>query len=362
MGGLDASGQVVHVTHRYGYPLPPPIPGKYRPVFSRGRYRLPDPESGQTRSFTRASTIAKEIEDTRLLEAWQRRQMLIGLSRSTALAATLDQTVMEARDQSEPEDFLRASLNSLAEDCQLAAGTEMAAEFGTCVHAWTEAVDIGLVHPSRVPRIVRPWVEHYLERMAAAGLIALPEYRERIVLNSRFRVAGTLDAIYLCPDGQLRLGDVKTSRTMDYSWLYFCTQLAIYLGADYMLSRDGSRWEEMPQLDADVALVAHIPREHPENTAIVALNMVFGEVAMKAALHAREVRKQAGRKARSVPYDVQEMTPEQLLRSTARHRVITARTEAELAEIWEQYQLVWTDELTALGLRSVRLANEKDHA
>lgn len=360
--GLALDGSVYHGTPHHGLPLPPPIPGRVAPTFNgNSQYVLPDPVTGKPTSYTRASTVAKTLEDTWMLDAWTRRMMLIGFQRSLALQADLDQLLTEHPCLDPPADYgsvlareLRGPLNQMAEEAAHRAGATYAAEFGTATHAWCEWVDLGMGHLCQVPEMFRPWVIAHRRVLADEGLRIDPAWTERIVLNTQFGIAGTLDRLFWI-NGVLYLGDIKTSRGMDYSWLYFAIQLAIYHGAQYVLSLDGTHWEPMPVLNPDTVLISHLPRESPDTARIVPLNMRFGYEALHTAMTVRRHRSRAEKEAQNVRYDgnldLQEKRWHQ-----ARFALEMSRTEAEMAAVWEASQDVWTDELTELGRRTLRLA------
>lgn len=357
---LGIDGTAIHQSKTAGLPLPPPLPGRsYTPTFNgNGQYRLPHPETGKLTSYTRASTVAKTLEDTWMLDAWTRRMMLIGLQRSLALQADLDQLIMEypATDTGNPARDLRNPLNELAEEAQFRAGAKAAAEFGTATHAWCEWVDHG-GWIWAVPQMFRPWVIAHRHVLAENGLTVDPNWTERIVLNTQYGIAGTLDRLFWNHRGQLFLGDIKTSRGMEYSWLYFAIQLAIYHGASHVLSLDGAAWEPMPTLDPDTVLVMHLPRDEPQASRIVPLNMRFGAEALHTAMTVRRLRSTAEKSAQSVPYTVGSMSAEMARYHAARFAIETSRTQEDLALIWDSYQDIWTDDLTALGRTSLRSAN-----
>lgn len=360
---FGTDGTAVHQSRTAGYPVPPPLPGRtYEPQFNgNGQYRLPHPETGKLTSYTRASTVAKTLEDTWMLDAWAKRMMLIGLHRSLALQADLDQLMMEYPSSPEntgnPARDLRSSLNAISDEAQFRAGSTAAAEFGTTTHAWCEWVDHGMGTIADVPEMFRPWVLAHRRVLAANGLTADPIWTERIVLNTQYGIAGTLDRLFWNHRRDLFLGDIKTSRGMDYSWLYFAIQLGIYHGASHMLSLDGACWEPMPVLAPSHALVVHLPRDDPSAARVVPLNMRFGAEALHVAMTVRRLRTQAEKRASSVSYEVGSMTPEQQRYYAARFALETSRTEAEMAQVWEQYSEIWTDELTDIGRRSLRSAN-----
>lgn len=153
------------------------------------------------------------------------------------------------------------------------------------------------------------------------------------------------------------MGDIKTSRSMEFSWLYFAIQLAIYHGADYVRSVDGMAWEPMPALHPDVALISHLPREDPMASHIVPINLRFGREALESAVRVRSLRSRAPKEVRSVLYPVSSTDTTEYRRREAIGAVESAQTFDDLAEIWEEYQDVWTDDLTTLGRQIMALRN-----
>lgn len=365
--GFSPGGAVQHMTPHNGLPLPPPLPGRVDPVFNgNGQYRLPDPVTGKLTSYTRASTIAKTLEDTWMLDRWAKRMMLIGIQRSIPLMADLDQLITEhIATGGEPRTLaadLRRPLNDLSEEAQHRAGATYAAEFGTCVHAWCEWVDLRLGHLRHVPEMFRPWVRNHRRSLADAGLTVAPDYTERVVLNTQYGVAGTLDRLYLDHTGRLFLGDIKTSKGMDYSWLYFATQLAIYHGATHVLSLDGTHWEPMPELDPDTALVSHLPSVDADASRVVPLNMRFGAQTLQTSMVVRRHRRKAEEYAQDVRYSVGSQGTRECRIYQAIHRIETSETAAEMAAVWDEYQDVWNDALTELGRETLRLADAESDA
>lgn len=357
---FGADGTAVHQSRTAGFPLPPPVSGRFQPVFNgNSQYRLPHPETGKLTSYTRASTVAKTLEDTWMLDSWAKRMMLIGLQRSVALQADLDQLLSEFQAQDvtgNPARELRTPLNDLSEEAQFRAGSKAAAEFGTAVHAWCEFVDHG-GSIWDVPEMFRDWVIGYRRALADGGLTTDPTWTERIVLNTKYGIAGTLDRLFWTHDRYLHLGDIKTSRGMDYSWLYFAIQLAIYHGASHVLSPDGTHWEPMPPLEPHTVLVAHLPREDPAASCIVPIDLRFGQRALDIAMVVRRLRSGAEKSAPSVSYRLDSMDTANQRWYAARFALEVSRTPAEMAAIWENHQDIWTDELTEIGRNSLRSAN-----
>lgn len=360
--GVD--GSVEYRTSVHGFPLPPPVRGRVAPTFNgNSQYRLPHPETGTITSYTRASTVAKTLEDTYMLDAWARRMIVLGFYDNVELFARLQETVdsgLDAHDVADPlklARLLRTPLNRLAEQAHDQSGAGAAAEFGTATHAWCEWVDLGEGHIQRVPEMFRPWVLGHRRALAESGLTVLGEFTETIVLNTQWGIAGTLDRLFLDSTGRALLGDIKTSRGLEYSWLYFAIQLAIYHGAAVFWDHRTQAWEPMPELDPHTALISHLPREDPEAARIVPISMDFGARALHAAMTVRRLRSVADKSAQAVPYAVGSMDRATAEGYAARFAVETSETEDQLAEVWERYRDIWTDDLTVLGRATLRLAS-----
>lgn len=358
---LDIDGNEVRQTPVHHYPLPPELPGRVAPTFSNNRYRLPDPVTGEIRSWTRATTVAKALDDTYMLNQWRIRKVLSGLARRTHLQADLDQIVHEIDYGDVDDKWERSKLNELADDCAKAADVEQANEFGTSVHDWSAWVDMGLLSIHQVPEIVRDHVRVNLELQAAHQLLPIPHYTERIVASSRWRLAGTLDRIYIDPrrghlaDGKV-LGDVKTSKNMDFSGLAFCIQLAFYQSCDLMLSEDGKRWEPMPELWADTAYIMHLPSDDVARSSVQPINLELGREALETAMAVRDIRRRADKHA-MLPPDGIAPVPDFERWFAARLAIQTSLTAADVASVWESNQDIWTDALTEIGHATMSALN-----
>lgn len=342
MTSLSADGVETLRTPHHHFALPPHIPGRYQPQFDGyGRYKLPHPSTGKVQGWTRATTLTKVLEDTYNIDRWRTRMMLKGLEEQLHIQANLTQALEEDPDN-------KKRLDALAEDARVAGGAALASEFGTAVHGWLEYVDNGLILPTQVPDEYQDHAKWYLSKLAGHALTPLPQYTERIVLNTHAGAVGTLDRIYQMADGQLVMGDVKTSKGLDFSWMAYAIQLVIYRDADYMLSLDGTTWEPMPQLNDKFAVLMHCPSDNPSATAAVTYDLAFGRLALDAALLVRQLREQAPKK---VPY-LHALPSPSALQAAQQAAVLDlrlARTDADLAKVWEENQAIWTDGLTQLG-------------
>jgi len=209
-----------------------------------GRYILPDPTTDEERSWTRATTLAKVIADTENLTRWKMRMVAKGVASRKDLHALAASTPLTAKKR----------LDDLAQDAMEAAGASEGRNLGEALHSFTEAVDRG-----QRPEIPYEWqgdLKAYTAKLSEAGVFALTNYIERVVVCQAFGVAGTLDRI-IKYDPDLHVADVKTGADLSWSWGEIAIQLALYANADAMWN--GSTYEDMPVVDREKALVVHLP-------------------------------------------------------------------------------------------------------
>lgn len=358
------------------YPLPPLPPRAKVTYDGYGRYKLPSPSTGRPTGFSRATTIASTLEETYNLNRWKRRQavkaIMAAVSAQNTMATaqgdadgfdtagtgpTTLSLLSDIREAIEKEDDRK--LDAAVDLLDNITGGRDAAELGEAVHAWLEAVDCGTVLPAQVPEVFAPYVQAYRAVLAKHGLVAVPEYVERIVLNDQGEetVVGTIDRIYrVVTTGALVLGDVKTSKTLEYSWLPYAVQFAVYGYATKMFAADGSGWEPMPELDLDACYCLHVPSDQPERAACITFDLFWGGTTMVASLEARRLRKAA---AKAVPFvhEIPVPSKEALRYVAARDALLDITDADELGAIWESFQDVWTDDLTELGEHVAELLN-----
>lgn len=319
----------------HGYPLPPEG-RQFRPTYSGGRYKLPDPVTGLSKTFTRVTTGAHALEDTSGLDRWKMGNVVLGLKDQPELLDSLDLFA-------DPAD-VRESVRRVADKASEVAGAKQASELGTAIHAWTEAVERDGVAVEDVPGGLRPYVEAYIHALSAAGVSTVPDMVERVVYNSLTGWAGTLDRVYRLADGTQVIGDVKTSKTLDFSYLSFATQLACYATADYMLSLDGARWEPMPAVGDVYGVIAHVPSNQSGHCELVTIDLRVGMAALELAHEVIEARRTPKRDV----VNAWEL-PLPMDYAALRAKVLECTTAPQLAQLWEDHQGIWTDELTQLG-------------
>lgn len=336
-------------TEHHGFPLPPE-PREFRPTYDNyGRYVLPNPEGGPERQYTRVTTGAKALDDTYYVDRWQRRNVIRGLVRRPELLENVDLYAADAHE-------VDRDLDRAVEEASTAAGAHEASERGTAIHAWLEALELGQVTMDDVPDQFRDAVLAYGEQLGRWAMSAAPDTTghpliERIVYNPHTEWVGTFDRIYLLADGTRAIGDVKTAKDLAWSYLAISVQLWDYANATHMLSLDGTRWEPMPEVRKDLAVVAWVPSNaQPAKCEMISIDLGAGGLAAEAAVRVREMRAAA---KTAIPNRVPIPRPSGNTGDPARVRtelvklIRMTRTAEAMAEVYNTYSEVWTDELTA---------------
>lgn len=232
-------------------PLPtvPPQPEVKRDRY--GRYVLKHPTKNLRGALSRCTTVVKASADTYALGEWQKGNVARGLSRRPdllAMAASMG-----------PGD---RRLKKLVKDAEEAGGGSEAANLGTALHGFTEAVDRG-GRLADVPEDYRDDVIAYRKEVIRQRLTVVPEAIERVTMTSRWDgVAGTFDRIYRLDDGTYVIGDVKSGK-VGYDPKEMFAQLAVYAeGVNEVGVYDVAeeRWERLPfEVRTDLGLIVHLP-------------------------------------------------------------------------------------------------------
>lgn len=299
-----------------------PAPTINRDRWGRPLIAPPQPLGAKPVPYTRATTVAKTLDDSSGLMLWKQRMTMLGLlSRRdlyTAAAGT------------SPEDT--KALNRLAEDAADAGGASAAATTGTALHAFTERMDLGQ-DPGYVP------AEHEADLEAYQGLATRIGWKvqhvEVFTVLDPYRVAGTADRV-LEIDGRWYIADLKTGQTKDYPHAW-AVQFAIYAhGLRYDIEA-GRRvpWDVIP--DTDRALVIHLPAGSGTASAYW-VDIRAGWEAFRLCMKAREWNKRRDLLAPYVP-------PAELERGAGDpiHAAIRRATDPdELTALWVGHKNNWT--------------------
>lgn len=260
----------------------PKLPTRCEPRVDGRGYHLPAvPDSdAPAPPYARATTVAKTLEERGGLTKWSLNQVLAGLTSNPALLAGLD------------ADADNATLDHVAELAHDAAGAGDAAVFGTAVHAWAEAVDLGVCSVDEVPEELRGHVRAYRAACLAAGLTVVPELVECVIYNHITGAAGRIDRIMRDADGQLVIVDLKTSSSLKNSLLSIGVQLAQYASAAWLLSADGTHWLPFPEVRQDIAVVVHVPAKVDDQpyADVLDIDLTRGLDNLYLAVEVRETR------------------------------------------------------------------------
>lgn len=365
MTAIDDNGDLMgRTTEWMGYPLPPLVPRAPSVYGQWGYYKLPHPETGRPTLFPRATTVAKVLEDMQGLEKWRRRETVRAV---VDLIKLIDTEGKDAAAGVVPGYTASELLTNLVKAYETATNvgqidsaveklTDMmggaeAREFGECVHAWLEALAAGIVLLRDVPPMVRPHVDAFHRVLARHGLIVVPQYVERTVLNANEElpehVAGKLDCILRSiSTGELILGDIKTTKTdsIQYNWLSWAVQVGgVYGWATHMLAVDGLGWEDMPEVVEDYAVIISVPSDHPESAAALTINKEWGGYRLIESIELRGVRKEA--KVEVPRHAIPAPTRASLRYVEARQALSAITTADEGQAVYETYQDVWDDDL-----------------
>lgn len=246
-------------------------PGPPRDRF--GRYLIPDPETGKHRPWTRATTIAKTLEDPTNLTRWAKRMTAIGVATRPSIAAG----VVANKDD-------KRTLDDLVEQAIQAAGGNENRELGTHLHDITAQLDRG-AHID----VPEPWaadVAAYRAALTDRSLTVDPQWVEVILLNRPLEIAGTVDRLYLDHENQLVVGDLKTGGYL--AWLSFAMQFAIYATATHWFDPATGQIHQLPPIRQDHALLVHLPA----GEARCRIEPLSVPVGYDAVLMALEVRRQ----------------------------------------------------------------------
>lgn len=213
-----------------------------------GRYLLPDPHTGEQKSWTRVTTLSSTLADRFGLEKWAQRNIVYGLGQrqdlyARAAAATLDD---------------KQTLTQIVDDAQAAAADKAGANLGSAIHQFTERIDRG--EKVNVPPPYDRDIDAYQQTLEAAGLAVVLGWVERVVVIPELEVVGTLDRLCEGPwSGALpRVADVKTGKdVVRWGMTEIALQLALYAHGTHWWN--GTGWEPMIPVNLERAVVIHLP-------------------------------------------------------------------------------------------------------
>lgn len=217
-----------------------------------GRPLITPPDGGKPIGYTRVSTLAKALDDLSNLMTWKQRKTAEGLLRRPDLMTRLAGVLANGNPDTDPNT--KRMLNNVCSEATEAAGASTGSSAGTGFHHLTEAIDKGL-EPLFVPESDKPRLEAY--RQATEDYEVLDV--ETFVVCDEVQSAGTFDRLVRCPDGKVRVADLKSGKSEAAYPLATTMQLAIYAHGCRYDPETGERTPLHADLDLTEGLLIHLP-------------------------------------------------------------------------------------------------------
>lgn len=238
-------------------------------------------DGGEPTAYTRVSTLAKLCDDTSALMSWKARKTAEGLVRRPDLLTRAAGAM--ATGDPDTDWPTKKALNAVVSEATEAAGAGKGASAGTGLHSLTEAIDAGQ-EPLFVAEHDRPRLDAYraaTQKYEAVGI-------ETFVVNDDVLAAGTFDRLYRCPDGRVRVADLKTGKSEAAYPLATTTQIAIYAHGRRYDPATGDRSPLADDLDMSTGLLIHLPPSG--GCEVYELRLDLGWQAAQVAARIRDVR------------------------------------------------------------------------
>lgn len=262
-----------------------------------GRYQIVPPEGGRPVGYTRATTVAKTLDDGGGLIPWKATATVVGALRRPGILASWQALIAEHPDPWYGSSESKARCKKLVEQAAEAGGSTDRADIGTALHALIEQ---GAKTQWETIPILQPGmqadIDAYRRTMDAAGILIDPAYVEAIVCLDEFQVAGTSDNLTVFVPGIGNVtADLKTGTDLQYSWQAIAIQLASYANADNVYvqgdAADGSqdRRLPMPEVSKEWGMVIHLPAGEAR-CALHLVDLVAGWEAFKTSMWTRRWR------------------------------------------------------------------------
>lgn len=250
-----------------------------------GRYVVVPPGKAKPVGYTRATTVAKALDDNANLMDWACRMTALGLAQRPDLLSL----VMVA----DPTD--RKALNKVCERAKEAGGATARRDLGTALHAMIERSHAEPDWP--VPAEYAADVAALNTALHDAGYDVVAGLSEVMVVLDRHQIAGTADlVVQRRSDGVRFIADIKTGSSVQFGQLAWAVQLAIYANADCRYvqgaAADGSedRRLPLPEIDREQALILHV-EPGSGRCDMYSLDIAAGAEALEVAMQVRQWRK-----------------------------------------------------------------------
>lgn len=231
--------------------------------------------------YGRISKFAGLTDDTHNLSVWQQRVVARGLAIRADLLArvvAVNATYVNPLDNQQA----KAAMKAIIGEAFIAGGGNDASERGTYLHNLTEYVDRGEPCPPGTSQqdIERMW--EYESKLKEAGIV--PVVIEAGVVNDPLKVAGTLDRVFILPDGAAVVADYKTGAHDPNYPSKVCAQVRTYSTSKRYDYETGERSELYPNLDPTRGLLIHQPDKAGEGCEIYELNLEAADPVLEAGV------------------------------------------------------------------------------
>lgn len=242
------------------------------PTFDRwGRYdNLPAIPDFGTGPWHRVSDI-DQISDDTLLNAWKIRQTVRGLEANPDLFKPMRGSRFNPETR-----YGKKVINKIAEAAQEEIGSGRGASLGTRFHDLAERLDRG-----EDPKLfdttpeLTTMLKAYWRLRRDNGVTLVPGYQERTVFVPELMACGTFDSLN-DDNGVIRIGDIKSQGTIDFSHISIPIQLAAYSHASLILDRATWTWQPMPEVDQERAIVFWVAADQPGHAELLDIDLVQG--------------------------------------------------------------------------------------
>jgi hypothetical protein len=275
-------------TEFFGSEAPAPDPQGYDRY---GRYKLDADGTGE-KAYTRATTLAKTLDDGIGLAIWGQRKAAKGVAMSPALTA---------RAAATPLDDKKVWREILSQ-AEVKSGGDEKRDWGSAFHEFHERVPAMSDEEYAAQAVeLRVTYERYRAELDRLGIEEV--LTEFTCVNQQIGTAGKGDAIFKLADGRLVIGDRKTGRVVEYPHAP-AVQFAVYANADTLITFDengAASRSPMPEVDKTMALIVDITIGD-ETTAAVHVYEVDIWAGWYGALLAGQVRRWRNRKDLIRPY------------------------------------------------------------
>lgn len=277
--------------------------GEGKPEEPKGqydRYILPRGD-GQAMEYTRTTTLVGTVDSGVGLGIWRKYRAAWGVAQRDDLIKRL---------RAVPADD-HTTIREICDKAELIAGTDAAANDGTAAHAVLQRVDQGEAMENIHPYYL-PLVQNYLAELARRGITVLPQYVERTCRCARLDAGGKPDNIYQLDDGSLVVGDKKTTADLIKAERAIAAQLGIYANCEHMFDYVTGRYEPMPPVRKDFALIILIDTDTWEVT-IESINIEYGWARTRLMVELRESNKVKGLRHPYLPGGRWDLKPKTVL-------------------------------------------------